>query len=561
MRLIPFLTALFLTATNVMAGPFDVSDLRAAVAENDFSKVDDGLNTAQEEFLEGIRSADEMREFYIALSRSEPQMVKFVEDWLARDPQNPKAQIARAWTLYNAALFVQRGENDYSYQVAHSMRAEMHDLAFAAYQTSPNLIPVSDARVRGLGHINLDAAHPLDALDALDAVLSEHPNYGSVYRAFWSGYLNKRSAKLLHGFCDSVAKTFAKSEIDAIRHRCLIDAGIVFQRIELEAYIEDHLWSDTAPETTLTRLEYFITKYEFAEATMDQIDWARDTLLTYPADQFETVFLARLASTFEDKIRSRHGLSEMFVHQFKKTRLAQAEAFLEMDPLNLDLIDMVDGVAFENDYRVEHQENGNVKFTSIKVERTAEEQQAFYAARKAQTAEFALRRLRAAPYKADYWRAYALSARRRNIPQSLFDGDAAMQNAVIFSNDPAQALLNIMSEKQGQFQSVEQVNEMSNEDLAKLPNWKLFQQQTNVPQQIFCPFLRAQILHEAVCSYYPESYQQCRADNPDEARESLRELAMASPECGGLLSVSPEELWYEPVEFNAATGQAQLVRN
>lgn len=82
MRLIPFLFSLILTTTTVMAEPFSIDTLRAAVAQRDFGKVDTGLDDAQSDFLKGKRSADDIRDLYIALSRSAPEMVQFVEDWL-----------------------------------------------------------------------------------------------------------------------------------------------------------------------------------------------------------------------------------------------------------------------------------------------------------------------------------------------------------------------------------------------------------------------------------------------------------------------------------------------
>ncbi len=554
MRFLSVLLGLMLATGTAVASPFDVSDLRTAIAARDFDAVDAGLDAAQAEFLAGKRTAEDMRTLYIALSRSDAKTVRFGEDWLARDQDNPKAQISRAWTLFNASNAVMRGQNDFAYEVAQSMRRQSNELAFAAYEQQPDLIPAADALTRGLGQVLPTSPHPLDALDK---IMTAHPNFGSVQRSLQSGQLNERSGVLLQKFCQSVSNSFDAPQRPVMLHRCLMEAGFLFDRTDLQAYVEEHLWSDDDPETAIVRLAYFLSKFKFHDATMEQMDWARDVLLNHPVDQYQLVFLTHYARSFEEKIRSRHGMVEMFMHQFKKDRLALAESFLEHDPLNIDLLNLVEGVEFDGDFEVISKADGNVSFRQIKVDRTPDEQRAFLAARFAQSADFSLRRLQASPYNAEYWSAYSFAASSKNLPESHFDGDAAMQNAVVFSNDPAQMLLDYMDLKHRQFRSIEQAAALSEEELAQVPDWKRFLTQTNVPKQILCPFLRAEILQGEICKYYPAGYPQCRpsAGQTDEVRNRLAEMSRNSPECAGLLSALPEDLWYDAVDFDAATAR------
>ncbi|MEP1942637.1 MAG: hypothetical protein ABJJ03_05950, partial [Sulfitobacter sp.] len=331
----------FCIASGSLAQTMTVSALRDAVSARNFAVVDAGLSKAQSEYLMGNVTADEMRALFIALSTSEPGAISFVEDWLASDPKDPKAQIARAWSLYNAALGVNQAGNMISREFAQGMFEAAYDLSYSAYEGDPTLVPASDAMVRGLADRRVSRSF---SSDALEAIQSERPNWGSIKRSLHN--VAKMSADITRGYCKAVSSDFPGTEAAVMEHRCLMTAAIRYRRAALRDYVEEHLWDDTDPTLTVPRLTYFLTDYEFANATQEQINWAKSALMTYPADQFELITMAWHAGALENKLITQHGDFNKFNTEFKKARLPLAETYLAHDPYNSDLIDMVEGVAF-----------------------------------------------------------------------------------------------------------------------------------------------------------------------------------------------------------------------
>lgn len=191
-----------------MAAPFTVSDLRAAVAADDLGRVKAGLNEEQEAYLAGTKSADDIRDLFIAQSRSHPQMINFVERWANSDPENPKALSAWARSLYGHASSIQRARNAYSNEVASRMDIEFARLANVAYLAGPDLIPASDAIVRSLGNVSYDSPNPDDALVE---VLRERPNWGAIHRS--TVIMGHLYGKLTRNSCAYVATIFPKAKM------------------------------------------------------------------------------------------------------------------------------------------------------------------------------------------------------------------------------------------------------------------------------------------------------------------------------------------------------------
>lgn len=552
MKFIWYFAVHIFVASASLADPMTVSSLRQAVSERDFEAVDAGLSEAQSAYLDGTRTADEIRELFIALSRSEPQTVTFVADWLKHDPDNAKAQIARAWSIYSAADMAARAQNEISFEVAHGMYDAVYDLAYAAYLTEPDLIPASDAMARGFGD-NRDTTYFWST--ALEAVQTTRPNWGSVLRSLHM--MSQQSADMTKTYCTGMSEDFPDREASKIAHRCLMTAAILYGRTRLRPYIEKYLWDDSDPELTIMRLQYFLTRFQFAEATEEQIEWAKTTLLTYPADQFELVTLASLAHNLEAKLRSQHGFSQFFAAAFAKARLPLTEAYLAHDPYNLDLIDMVEGVAFEPDLAPTKIFGGGSGYRTVQSTLTPQQKKTREAQRIAQNADFKKRRLRASPYHAGFWLDYAMFARNRAMPLTLFDGDAAMRNAIIYSADPASVLRQAVNNKQFQYMKFGQYDLFNKDQLAQMPDWGMLRNRTNVPSQLLCPYLRVRLLRGKICEYYPEDAEQCGPSLVDDELQSieLHERAMKAPECAGLLDASIEQLWFTEVPFGEATIQ------
>ena len=150
-------------------------------------------------------------------------------------------------------------------------------------------------------------------------------------------------------------------------------SGAFFGITAMRPYLEQHLWDDSDPKLTVERLRYFITRDEFVDATEEQIEWAKAALLSYPANQFELTTLSRLARTFENKMRVQHGINDWFVDRFSKARLALAEEYLKHDPYNLDLINMVEGVAFSPAFEAVVTADGKTIYHSSPLGDTPEE--------------------------------------------------------------------------------------------------------------------------------------------------------------------------------------------
>ncbi|MEW9918199.1 hypothetical protein AB2B41_01170 [Marimonas sp. MJW-29] len=558
MRLISTVLALGLTfATPALS--FSIDDLHAAVADEDFALLEQGLDTAQSEYLDGDRSADDIRALYIALSRSAPKMADFVKSWFESDRSNPQAQIARAWSLYNGSLQIALADNEYSREVVRSMQVDMNELIRAAWKTAPDLVPVEDAMIRGHG-LHIDSQTPLEVMDL---ALERDPNWGSILRALHE--LHVTSAEVQKNFCMSVAEDFPPVDFGLIRHRCLMTLALWYGHPEMLDYAYKHLWDESDPELTVTRVAHFVTWTNFTGWTPEQIDWAERILLTHPVDQFELVYLAQIADTFQHKVRHAHGRhlggnnSVHFVDVFRQERLAVAEDYLEKDPLNIGLIDLVDGVAHAQEMEMFLGKDGNVTYRPVATDLSADEKRARNKAAADQRHFLNLQRLTASPYHAEYWREYANSVARRNLPHSLFDGQAARQNAVIFSNDPLAQLEGLIGEIESNFRMIEQVEAMPKDELDRIPNWKSFYRNTDISQKVLCPYLRARALKKHLCESYPASDTRCRESvlGPAERQQRLLDRANGAPDCQGILSASPEELWYDLTDFSTATNQSR----
>lgn len=536
-------------ATSATAGTMTVSTLREAVSERDFVAVDDGLSQNHAAYLKGNVAADQMRALFIALSSSEPGAVTFVEDWLARDPDDPKAQIARAWSLYNAALEVRQAGNMISLEFAQGLFEAAYELSYSAYESDPTLVPASDAMVRGFADRPIRGSF---STDALQPIQSEHPNWGSIKRSLHN--VARMSAPVTRGYCKAVSADFPADEAAVMEHRCLMTAAIDYRRTALRAYVEEHLWDDADPVLTVPRLTYFLTDYEFADATQEQIDWAKSALMTYPADQFELTTMAWQASMLESKLNSQHGDFYMFALAFRKARLPLAESYLKHDPYNLALLDIVEGVAFEGDVSKLEKADGTISFSIRQPELTQEERKNRAAAQAAQKADFKKRRLFGSPYHSDFWLDYARFAGNAGDPHTIFKGDGAMQNAIIYSDDKISILTQAISDKQLQYFKFTQFDGLADEQKAEMPAWQTLWQETNMTETILCPYLRARTVRDQICPYFTADGKNCDPAPFDAEPQSiaLHEKAMKAPECAGILASTIDELWYEEVPFSKA---------
>jgi len=479
--------------------------------------------------------------------------VSFVKEWLVQQPDDPKAQIARAWSMYNAAHAVRGAGNSVSAYYAQGMFEAAYDLSYSAYQADPTLVPASDAMVRGLAS---SLAGPYFAAEALEAIQTERPNWGSILRSLHE--VARVSANVTRTYCKSVSRSFGKDAAE-IEHRCLMIAAIRYGRTDLQPYIEEHLWEDSDPELLVPRLNYFLTKYEFGEATKPQIAWARRVLMEAPVDQFALTELAQLAPILERKLVTLHNEPSFIATEFRHARLALAQTYLADDPHNLHLLDMVEGVAFEGELAQFETEDGRIGLSMTQPEMNDAQRAERKAMQSAQKADFKKRRLYASPYSSKNWLDYARFAGNSGDPATIFRGDAALQNAVAYSDDPLAALADLISEKQIQYYKFTQHDDLPDAEKAKRPEWQTLWSTTDMTDTVLCPYLRARQARRLLCPHYTELGRTCGPAPFDAEPQSveLHERAMNAPACAGILASSLEELWYEEVPFSEATALLQ----
>ncbi|WP_299880962.1 hypothetical protein [uncultured Sulfitobacter sp.] len=564
MRFLSLLSLLTCFATNLWAAPPTVEELRSAIKNRDVTQTNALLNTAQEAFLDCTLTAEDIRARYRPFITSDPDTVSFVEDWLAAEPDNPKAQIARGWSLWNGAWAIGRAPNSYSSYIASEMRGMARDLFTSSYKADNALTPTSDAAVRGYTRASFGVP---DAYNSLIRTLQKHPNWGSVKR--FTAINNFASEQSGRDHCAKIATYFALDQAAVMENRCLMQVGTEMPFEGLHAYIEEHFWRDNDPETTLFRLDYLLRWSDRHKLSKRHIEWAKDVVLYQPFNQYDLddlphmVHHLNLAMYIMEDIPAQDLMAE-----FRKTRLPEAEAFLKHDPHSLAMMEMIEGVAFASEMTYTKRKTGDNKTsmssTVVRVERTPAEEDAFKAAKAAQRKDFALRRLGASPYHPELWYEYGYQANLSNPPYSTFSGDAALHNSVLFSDDPARYLQYILNHKRQEFWTVRALSELDlsealPENLEEFTNRVAWANQTDIYGQIVCPYTRAERLYDAVCREYPAGAMQCdRNTMPTyDHTDELEELAKTAPACAEIRDSALEDLWYEPTPFKDAIVQTQ----
>ncbi|MEL6295170.1 MAG: hypothetical protein AAFY74_12030 [Pseudomonadota bacterium] len=521
-------------------------DLRDLVRAEDRAGAKEALETAQAEFLAGERNADDIRSLFIALSRSHPQTIGFVEAWADAEPRNPMAQIARAWSLYNASNWVRRGRNSLSKEIAAAMWQEGQERATRAYKTDPRLIPASDAIIRGF---STGQGVP-SRLEAVLTVMEDQPNWGSIERAF--PLITGQSAFVAKDFCEYVGALGAKRGQD-LTHRCLFTVSARFFPDRMGDYVRTHFQDENTPELDYARLSFLIRGIGNNEISEAEMDWAEEKMLTLDPDLFRFLYLRGLAISYENG-PGMHNQRFLFTHRFEKAHLGRVESFLEDDPNNLSLLDAAEGVAFGPvDYELQQLGETEFNFVPVYPERTEEENEAFFAARSEQEIDFALRRLLAAPLASNFWFRYARAVFGAG-PEYFFDGDLAMQNTIAYEDDPVESLAYMLHMKFQQLEALELTKEHADQ---ATDDWLHLVDTVDVESQILCPFLRAYRVREGICHLRNGSNPNCSNAFPEleDKFDQMAADARAAPACAEINAASVQDLWYKPVSFDQATAR------
>lgn len=172
-------------------------DLRGLVVAQDFAAVDAALLQAHEEYS-AAHQPDAERALYNVFALSDPAIGEFAIDWVAKQPENPRALTAKGWNLY-AWGWIMRGDRSVSHTTPEAMDAILsrHKAAFDLFDNAakiaPDLIPATDGLLRLTTTLRNVSVIPM----VLERVMTANPNRGSLMRAMpalapqWGGRLDQ----------------------------------------------------------------------------------------------------------------------------------------------------------------------------------------------------------------------------------------------------------------------------------------------------------------------------------------------------------------------------------
>ncbi|MFC3181008.1 hypothetical protein [Cypionkella sinensis] len=174
----------------LLASPADAAisfdDLRGLVLARDFTATDAALIAAHTEYT-AAHTPDDERELYNVFALYDPAIQRFAEDWVAADPDNPRALNALGWNLYVWG-WAWRGENTVNRTTTEALKgmSSRHMQAFKLFQRAaqlaPDLIPASDGMLRLTTTLGNKAVIPIE----LERIMTSQPNRGSLMRAMLS---------------------------------------------------------------------------------------------------------------------------------------------------------------------------------------------------------------------------------------------------------------------------------------------------------------------------------------------------------------------------------------
>ncbi|WP_299725705.1 hypothetical protein [uncultured Tateyamaria sp.] len=533
------IAVLLLATTSLSAQEYHDAKVVDLVRSEDRAGLNAFLNDAHDAFQKGEISADDMRDLFIALSRSHDQTVRFVQDWAEAAPDNANAQIARAWSLWHAADQVHEPGSAAARAVFDGMRARAVEHAMLARELNADLIPVSDAVLR----MFVTDRSIGDPAAALDKVMETHPNWGSLLRVY--PLVGPYGKDAIGSFCGHYGPLVTP---DATA-KCRMYGFTYYTRGILTDFAGWDGWDAVDPDMIMLRISGLTTKFPQAELSQEEVAWLEQSILHFDADLYELMNLRSMALNFANRVAMHRGQFR-FYEQFKAAHLHRAEEFLETDPYNLDLLDMVEGVAFEPEWEVTDEGDGRVSYTAIDPGRNEAQKAAFRAAKEAQMVDFAGRRLMANPHRGDNWLSYAYTARDALGRKYYFDVDGAFENAAVYgSTDPVDSLDAILLHKTHQFEL------LGFRDAPRAAHiWEAIGRDIDVPNEVLCPFLRAHLLRQALCANRGSQLESCTQDTVyDQASyDALLADAQSAPQCVLISEADVESLWYTPVPMSEA---------
>ena len=481
-------------------------------------------------------AADDLRNIFIGLSRSHTKTQQFLTRWISDETDNPIPKIARAWALWNASGTLGRGGTERSVGLAWDLYYEARDLAARAYRENPNLIPASDAVIRGL----TDGLLPVTRHDEIQRILVKDANWGSIHRYITSFADQKMTYDGFLKMCTHLSGFMPEDTRQATIHQCIMSAGADWNFAWLNEYGKRFYRADPSTEMALINAYTFATKVDLTEADADDVLWAHNTVLSSEFNPFQ-LHLLRTVSTRLAISPAAQALGLNTRAEFLLQNRDAAEALLDRDPFNEALIDFLEEAT---DLATSRAFNEACRRTAVTepCRLTFEEQDAFRAKARIHRGEIALARLRANPWAPKYWE--GLANHLYGDPLALFEGDLALENAAALSDEPLHIVNQILARKIVQLSSLQDIEH--NLDIAP-PEYRQQLANADIVGQIHCPFLRAYRYRAFLCQ--ASSDQKCSPHTAEDeamisAWHTLLDLAEKEPACQNVLASAGSDLSY-----------------
>ncbi|MEQ8292985.1 MAG: hypothetical protein RIA08_12345 [Roseovarius sp.] len=519
------------TASN--GTPFTRTDLYAAIEAGDHRLVETTFAELQAQTLANEVGVNRLRGLYGVFGTSNPRIVGFAESWLEAYPDSPFARTGLAWARSSTGWNI-RGEKLARQTFPDALEAfsllhrDAWDLAFAAHETDPALVPASDAL---LALANSTGEYER-AFEVLDRAMTLRPDLGTLERATlmtapgWGGKWDTAEA-----LCDHYGPTIDPGKTDATLH-CKVYAALNYHVGEMGEWGLDILERTPIPALDYLRIHMATS----SSASRADAAFAHAYLTR---DGFTDV---RNARRFDENVAWQYGYDFLGESHLRQARKNAAEA-LEHDPYDpaLNRIMAEDVMAFEL--------QGD-SLTHRVVERVPTEQKLLHVGRQ----------LAVSPYDPELWTEYATLLRLVDRQGAMLKAEPYAINAIVYSNyspgyvigyaqRKARAIIELDSLEDQPDSAMWQRLSEADKARAEQDRQKLldFRHGIDMDKTLRCPMLQAYRLHGVICARSNSS--SCELHQTQRAMfEPLLDDIEKRRACTGVMAASEIELFFLPVD-------------
>lgn len=489
----------------------------------EFDRMEVIMAQTQEMMRKGTATPEDMRAKFLDFTTTNPKIIDFVEDWVAKYPESPYAHTAQAWVLYTIGSNV-RGDKFIrdTYPDALEMHrqtfAEAYDHAQFAFAMENTLTPASDALIK----LGLWLGRSDDAFDVVAHVMDIQPNWGTLRRAIdLASPSFGGSDTLAYAMCEHYGPLLDWPVENMVRY-CIASANSTYfgnRWDDVRKWIKD----ESDPIWEYYRVQSLIG------ATPPTEDEAAYIVAYFKNSPVTNLRLAEKFDTYYSHLPGGEPIAQIVLARAKDN----ARETLLQDPNNLYAL----GVLLRPSYSVTVDENRRTSLRPIGIP-THED-----------ALEYNRRRILASPYRSEYWVDYAQSLERlvssgKTSPTALFSSDPLRINAIVYSNHNLDQVLGFFYRKIRQLRTLRDAKAWG-------PEWEEFAAVTDWHQMITCPLVQTMRLHDALVEggSRARSYDGMDASFRDEA-EALRAQAKQDGRCQAEETASVDTLYFAPVEVD-----------